>query len=63
MPEALLHETEAVVCDCGHTAQAHHGVDPVDGCMIVGMRSNPGWCGCAKTAVEVMKHLGEKQND
>ena len=50
----LIHQTEVMTCDCGHTAQVHHGVDPVDGCLIVGLPSSQGWCDCALTATQVM---------
>ena len=33
------------VCDCGHIALDHHGVDPADGCMERG-------CDCGKTCTE-----------
>lgn len=55
MADALIHETEVVVCVCGHTAQVHHGVDPVDGCMIVGLPTSSGWCDCTLTAPQVME--------
>ena len=44
------------VCDCGHTALAHHGLDgrtaPDAGCMALPMLL-PGWCECPKTASQV----------
>lgn len=43
-----------IECGCGHTAIQHHGTDPNDGCMVVGMRSNPDWCGCSMTCPEVV---------
>jgi hypothetical protein len=52
---ALIHETEVVICECGHSAQVHHGVDPKDGCLIVGMPSNPKWCDCPLTGPQVME--------
>ena len=52
---ALLHEFEAVICECGHPALAHHGVDPNDGCLIVGMRSNRNWCECRLTSTQVVE--------
>lgn len=57
MADALLHETEVIICVCGHTAQVHHGVDPVDGCMIVGLPTTPGWCDCTRTATQVMEGM------
>lgn len=56
--DALLHEMEVVTCACGHTAQVHHGVDPADGCMIVGLPSTSGWCDCALTATQVLERVG-----
>lgn len=52
---ALIHETDVVICECGHSAQVHHGVDPKDGCLIVGMPSNPKWCDCPLTGPQVME--------
>ena len=54
---ALSHETEIVICECGHTALAHHGLDFNEkrdaGCQANTMRDD--WCRCAKTCQMVME--------
>lgn len=54
---ALIHETEAAICECGHTALAHHGLDSHErrdaGCQTRTMRDD--WCRCVKTCQMVME--------
>ena len=45
------------ICDCGHTALAHHGLDARErrdaGCQTNTMRDD--WCRCVKTCQIVME--------
>lgn len=51
------------VCDCGHKAMQHHGIDgresPDAGCMANGML-RADWCHCARTCMDVVMKFGTR---